>query len=218
MNRKSDVEESSRRPADGSEHFETVIIGGGQAGLSVGYHLKRQDRPFVILDTNERIGDSWRKRWDSLRLFTPARYNGLTGLPFPSPAVSFPTKDEMADYLETYAARFDLPVRTGVKVDGLSTEEADKMNAGIYTTFKNNGAFVMPAGIDDGVSGGEVFQFASGPVQSELTGPAFTPVGKTLFLAIQHPGEESESPDNPTSTWPGGDKPESSLVAITSFA
>ena len=62
MNRKSDVEESSRRPADGSEHFETVIIGGGQAGLSVGYHLKRQDRPFVILDTNERIGDSWRKR------------------------------------------------------------------------------------------------------------------------------------------------------------
>jgi putative flavoprotein involved in K+ transport len=152
MNRKSDVEESSRRPADGSEHFETVIIGGGQAGLSVGYHLKRQDRPFVILDTNERIGDSWRKRWDSLRLFTPARYNGLTGLPFPSPAVSFPTKDEMADYLEAYAARFDLPVRTGVKVDGLSREEADKMNAGIYTTFKNNGAFVMPAGIDDGVS------------------------------------------------------------------
>jgi putative flavoprotein involved in K+ transport len=123
MNRKSDVEESSRRPADGSEHFETVIIGGGQAGLSVGYHLKRQDRPFVILDANERIGDSWRKRWDSLRLFTPARYNGLAGLPFPAPAVSFPTKEEMADYLEAYAARFDLPVRTGVKVDGLSREE-----------------------------------------------------------------------------------------------
>src|SRR5918997_2646058 len=95
---------------------------------------------------------------------------------------------------------------------------SDKLNAGIYTSFKNNGAFVMPSGIDEGVSGGDVFQFASGPIQSELTGPAFTPDGKTLFLAIQHPGEETESPDNPTSTWPGGDEPKSSLVAITGFA
>jgi putative flavoprotein involved in K+ transport len=121
MNTKSDLEERNRHVA-GSERFETVIIGGGQAGLSVGYHLKRQNRPFVILDANERIGDAWRKRWDSLRLFTPARYSGLTGWRFPAPAVSFPTKDEMADYLEAYAARFDLPVRTGVKVDGLSRE------------------------------------------------------------------------------------------------
>ena len=95
---------------------------------------------------------------------------------------------------------------------------SDKINSGIYTTFKNNGAFVMPAGIDGGVSGGDVFQFASGPIQAELTGPAFTPDGKTLFLAIQHPGEESESPDNPASTWPDGDVPKSSLVAITGFA
>ena len=122
MRRQSDVEERSRRPADGSEHFETVIIGGGQAGLSVGYHLARRDRLFVILDANERIGDSWRKRWDSLRLFTPARYDGLQGMRFPAPAVSFPTKDEMADYLEAYAARFDLPDRTGVKVDGVSRQ------------------------------------------------------------------------------------------------
>jgi putative flavoprotein involved in K+ transport len=126
MNRQSHVDERNRPIAAGSEHFseyfETVIIGGGQAGLSVGYHLKRQGRPFVILDANERIGDAWRKRWDSLRLFTPARYSGLAGWRFPAPAVSFPTKDEMADYLESYAARFDLPVRTGVKVDGLFRE------------------------------------------------------------------------------------------------
>jgi putative flavoprotein involved in K+ transport len=108
--------------ASGSEHFQTVIIGGGQAGLSVGYHLARRDRRFVILDANQRIGDAWRKRWDSLRLFTPARYDGLPGWPFPAPARSFPTKDEMADYLEAYAARFDLPVRTGVPVDRLSRE------------------------------------------------------------------------------------------------
>src|SRR5215217_1554917 len=120
MNTKSDLEERNRPTTAGSEYFETVIIGGGQAGLSVGYHLKKQGRPFVILDANEWIGDAWRKRWDSLRLFTPARYSGLTGWRFPAPAVSFPTKDEMADYLESYAARFDLPVRTGVKVDGFS--------------------------------------------------------------------------------------------------
>lgn len=126
MSTKSDLEEHNRPTADGSEtfseYFETVIIGGGQAGLSVGYHLKKLGRPFVILDANERIGDSWRKRWDSLRLFTPARYSGLTGWRFPAPAASFPTKDEMADYLEAYAARFDLPGRTGFRVDRLYRE------------------------------------------------------------------------------------------------
>ncbi len=102
------------------ERIQTIVIGGGQAGLSVGYHLARRGLPFVILDANERIGDSWRKRWDSLRLFTPARYDGLAGMPFPAPAFTFVTKDEMADYLEAYAARFALPVRTGVRVERLS--------------------------------------------------------------------------------------------------
>jgi len=124
MNTKSDLEERNRPTAANSEYFseyfETVIIGGGQAGLSVGYHLKKQGCPFVILDANERIGNSWRKRWDSLHLFTPARYSGLDGWRFPAPALSFPTKDEMADYLEAYAARFNLPVRTSFKVDKLS--------------------------------------------------------------------------------------------------
>jgi putative flavoprotein involved in K+ transport len=101
----------------GAERFETVIIGGGQAGLATGYHLRRRGRPFVILDAHQRVGDAWRQRWDSLRLFTPARFNGLPGLRFPAPGLSFPTKDEVADYLEAYAARFDLPVRTGVRID-----------------------------------------------------------------------------------------------------
>ena len=99
---------------------DTVVVGGGQTGLSVGYHLSRLGVPFVILDGSRRIGDSWRHRWDSLRLFTPARYAGLDGMPFPAEPFSFPTKDAMADYLESYARRFDLPVRSGVRVDRLS--------------------------------------------------------------------------------------------------
>jgi putative flavoprotein involved in K+ transport len=102
------------------ERVETLVVGCGQAGLAVGYHLARHDLSFVILDANERVGDSWRKRWDSLRLFTPARYNALPGMPFPGPAHAFSTKDEVADYLEAYATRFELPVRAGVTVNRLS--------------------------------------------------------------------------------------------------
>ena len=102
------------------ERIQTVVIGGGQAGLSVGYHLARRKLPFVILDAHARIGDNWRERWDSLRLFTAARYDGLAGQPFPASPTKFPTKNEMADYLEAYAKRFSLPVRSGVKVDRLS--------------------------------------------------------------------------------------------------
>ena len=102
------------------ERFDTIVIGGGQAGLAAGYHLKQRGLPFVILDMHERIGDAWRTRWDSLRLFTPASHSGLPGWRFPAPASSFATKDEMADYLEAYAAKFELTVRNGVTVDRLS--------------------------------------------------------------------------------------------------
>jgi putative flavoprotein involved in K+ transport len=113
------------------EHLETVVIGGGQAGQAVGHHLARRGRPFLILDANQRVGDAWRNRWDSLRLFTPARYDGLPRMPFPGPAFSYPTKDQVADYLEAYATRFQLPVRTGVCVDRL---------------WRDNGRFVVAAG------------------------------------------------------------------------
>ncbi len=105
-----------------SKRLQTIVIGGGQAGLAVGYHLAKRGISFQILDASRRIGDAWRNRWDSLRLFNPARYAGLPGLPFPARGDVFPTKDEVADYLESYAQHFHLPVQTGVKVDRLSKE------------------------------------------------------------------------------------------------
>ncbi|GAA4670169.1 flavin-containing monooxygenase [Phytohabitans rumicis] len=100
-----------------SQHVETLIIGAGQAGLSTGYHLKRRGRSFLVVDGNQRIGDNWRQQWDTLRLYTPAKYDGLPGLPFPAARWHFPGKDEVGDYLERYALQFDLPVRTNTRVD-----------------------------------------------------------------------------------------------------
>jgi putative flavoprotein involved in K+ transport len=107
---------------DGAERTDTMIIGGGQAGLMAGYHLRRAGVPFVILDGSERIGDAWRNRWDSLRLFTPKGYDALPGWK-PEFSSTFPTTDEMADYLERYAQRFEFPVRNGVTVDRLTRED-----------------------------------------------------------------------------------------------
>ena len=90
------------------QQLGTVVIGGSQAGLAVGYYLTQHGLPFVILDEHDRIGDAWRNRWDSLRLFTPGRYDGLPGMPFPGSPSSYPTKDETADYLEAYAREFEL--------------------------------------------------------------------------------------------------------------
>jgi putative flavoprotein involved in K+ transport len=114
---------TSRAPAEPSvERVATLVIGAGQAGLAVGYELALRRRPFLIVDAADRIGDAWRSRWSSLRLFTPARFDALPGMPFPAPPHSFPTKDEMADYLESYAHRFDLPVRSGVRIERLARE------------------------------------------------------------------------------------------------
>jgi putative flavoprotein involved in K+ transport len=101
-------------------HVDTVVVGAGQAGLAAGYYLRRRRLPFVVLDQHEKVGDTWRNRWDTLRLFTPARYSGLPGMAFPGPPSAYPTRDEAADYLEIYARDFDLPVRTGVRVERLS--------------------------------------------------------------------------------------------------
>jgi putative flavoprotein involved in K+ transport len=148
-------------PGHEPEHLETVVIGAGQAGLAVGHHLARRGRQFLILDASRRVGDAWRNRWDSLRLFTPARYNGLAGMPFPAPAHTFPTKDQVADYLEAYATRFRLPVRTGVRVDRLS---------------RGDGGFVVAAGdrrweADNAVVAMSTFQVPRVPAFAADLGP-----------------------------------------------
>jgi putative flavoprotein involved in K+ transport len=106
----------------GREYVETLVIGGGQAGLSTGYQLARRDLPYKIVDANPRIGDVWRNRWDSFRLFTPNRLNRLPGMRFPGYRWGFASKNEWADYLESYARNFDLHVETGVRVARLSRE------------------------------------------------------------------------------------------------
>jgi putative flavoprotein involved in K+ transport len=105
------------------ERFDTVVIGAGQAGLAVGYYLTRQRRDFVIVDAGKRLGHSWDRRWDSLRLFTPAHFTHLPGMRLRGPRGHLPSKDEMADYLRSYAARFALPVRMGWRVDDLSRDD-----------------------------------------------------------------------------------------------
>lgn len=117
-----------------NDDYDVVVIGGGQAGLSIGYYLQQSGLRFVILDANKRIGDAWRNRWDSLCLFSPAKLDGLAGMRFPAPSNHFPTKDEMGDYLERYATHFKLPVRTATRVERL---------------FRRDGLYVLCTGEEE---------------------------------------------------------------------
>ncbi len=104
------------------EHHDVVVIGGGQAGLAIGYHLARQGRRFVILERAGRLAPAWRERWDSLTLFTPRRYSALPGLPFPGDPDGYPTRDEVIGYLEHYAETFELPIELDSEVTKLERE------------------------------------------------------------------------------------------------
>jgi putative flavoprotein involved in K+ transport len=104
---------------------DILVIGAGQSGLALGHHLARAQADFLLVDAQDRLGDAWRNRWDSLRLFTPRRYDGLPGLALPGDPDGHPGKDEVADYLERYAAMFDLPVHTSRRVTTLRARRSD---------------------------------------------------------------------------------------------
>lgn len=108
------------RNESSGDSINTVVIGGGQAGLATSYHLQHLGVDHTVLDENEEVGASWRNRWDSLHLFTPRRFDSLPGLNFPGTPHSLPGKDDVAGYLRDYATQFELPVRTGVEVTRVS--------------------------------------------------------------------------------------------------
>jgi putative flavoprotein involved in K+ transport len=113
----------------GDELLDVVVVGGSQAGLAIAWHLAKQNLRSVVLDAAPELGDTWRCRWDSLRLFTPAQYDGLPGMGFPGPPDTYPGKDAVAGYLKAYAAAFDLPVRLNSPVTRLSqTDEGFKIH------------------------------------------------------------------------------------------
>lgn len=117
-----------------AEHHDVVVIGAGQTGLATGHHLRQRGHDFVVLEANQRVGDTWRNRYDSLRLYSPAGADGLPGMPFPMPSRTFPTGRQMGDYLEAYAAGQELPVRTGTQVTRVETPQAGRGSAFSITT------------------------------------------------------------------------------------
>jgi putative flavoprotein involved in K+ transport len=107
----------------GSASYEVAVIGAGQAGLVMGYFLRREGRRFLILDAADLIGSAWRDRWDSLTLFTPRRYSGLPGLPFAGDPEGYPDRDEVIAYLERYAETFELPIELNSPVGRLTEKD-----------------------------------------------------------------------------------------------
>lgn len=182
-----------RQAAEQPERHEVVVIGAGQAGLSAGYHLKRRGIEHVILDGAARIGDVWRNRWDSLRLFTPAKFGSLDGYRFPVPGDTYPTKNQMADYLESYARKFDMPVRLNTRVERLNRAnghfrvhttncvyEADRVIVAAASYQKPH----LPAFARDLDPG--VFQMHS----HEYRNPAQLPDGPILLVGASNSGAE----------------------------
>jgi putative flavoprotein involved in K+ transport len=116
-----------RSPSQSSDDVEVAVIGGGQAGLAMGHFLRRQGRRFVTLERGGQIAPAWRQRWDSLTLFTPRRYSGLPGLPFPGDPEGYPSRDEVIAYLERYADTFDLPIELNSEVKKLELADGRRL-------------------------------------------------------------------------------------------
>lgn len=144
--------------------FDVVVIGGSQAGLAVGYHLAKRGLRLVILDAGPEIGHVWRSRWDSLTLFTPAQYSGLPGMAFPLPKDTYPSKDDVATYLQSYVSAFDLPVR---------------LNARVMSLTQRDGAYVV-ATADEEFTASHVV-VATGPFRVPFVPPVAGDLDEAVF-------------------------------------
>lgn len=168
------------RPTPSHTPLDVIVIGAGQAGLAVGYHLARRQARFLLVDAAPELGHSWRTRWDSLRLFTPAEYCSLPGMPFPAPAGTYPSKDQAADYLARYAARFELPVMLNTLV-----EHVDRAYSG--------GGWLFRVRTSQGTLWSRQVVVATGPFQrpsvpraSHGLGPAVTQLHSSAY---RNPGD-----------------------------
>jgi putative flavoprotein involved in K+ transport len=182
--------------AENVERHEVVVIGAGQAGLAAGYHLAQRGIEFVILEASRRVGDVWRDRYDSLLLYSPARYNALPGHRFPLGRNVFPTGAQMGDYLEAYVAHHRLPVHTAVHVDSLraaaDARDGYLISAGPRTYGANHvivasGAFQRPsvpefaAQLDP-----HIRQLHS----ADYRNPGQLAVGPVLVVGVSHSGAD----------------------------
>ena len=144
--------------------LDVIVIGGGQAGLAMAWHLTRHELRFLVLEAGPRIGHTWQSRWDSLTLFTPTQHDALPGMPFPGPPDTYPGKDAVADYLQAYAAKFELPVRPDTMVTSLT---------------RSNGVYVATAG-GEALEARQVV-VATGPFQV----PFIPPIAKELDPGVR---------------------------------
>ena len=181
------------RPAATDDHLDVLIIGAGQAGLAAGYHLARRGLTFLIVDAAPEVGHAWRSRWGSLKLFTAGQYNGLPGMDFPAERDTYPGKEDVADFLSAYAARFDLPVRLNTTVTRLGRRdggyEAETTTGPIRAgqVIVATGPFQVPhvpeaaAALDPGVT-----QLHSASYQS----PENLPDGRVLVVGAANSGQQ----------------------------
>src|SRR4051812_36755552 len=173
-----------------SDHFDVIVVGAGQAGLAVGYHLRQQGRRFAILDAADRPAAAWRDRWDSLRLFTPVRRDSLPGLAFPGDPDHYPTRDEVADYLTRYAEQFELPMQLSSRVEHLRPRDG-----GGFTVEVTGGRHLAA---DQVVVATGPFQAARTPAIAEHLDPDVVRMHSTAY---RRPGD---LPDGPVLVAGGG--------------
>jgi putative flavoprotein involved in K+ transport len=144
--------------------FDVVVVGASQTGLAIGYHLAKRGAKFAIVDAGSDIGQVWSSRWDSLKLFTPAQYSSLPGMTFPAASDTYPSKDDVASYLQSYASKFDLPVKLSAKVTSLTQRGTDYVVATAEQDFSARQIVV-----------------ATGPFQVPFTPPTAGDVDESVF-------------------------------------